>query len=252
MGKKVASEADLPDVYSPVTHSFWFDVDRHRLLGAVGNRTQVVTVRLLRDRRTQNLFLLALFVIGAVMAGTAASSGSSGTSIRVGGGSGPVGQTVTTGVAVSVQQSDSFNAFDVTLRFDPSVASVSSVTLGPGWVVPPLVSTIDNASGSLRVAAFQLGAGCRGGTTCALFSIAWKGLTAGSSTVHVVTEQLAGSDGGSAGIVTSVTYTDGNLQITAPVPPTATPNPPTATPTPQPKSPGVNCFNKRRNPRCGR
>ena len=165
-----------------------------------------------RVRRTPGPLWALLFGIGCVLIAVAPTSASSGTVLHVGTATLQVGQTATTNVTVSLAGSDSVNAYDLTLSYASDRATATGITVPPGWTT--LTSTIDNAVGSLHVAAFQLGAGCGGGTSCALFSVSWSGAAAGTSTLHITAQQLAGSNGGTAGTIASVAAVDGSVIVT--------------------------------------
>ena len=166
-----------------------------------------------RVRRTPGPLWALLFGIGCVLIAVAPTSASSGTVLHVGTGTLQVGQTASTNVTVSLAGSDSVNAYDLTLSYAAATATATGITVPPGWTT--LTSTIDNTVGSLHVAAFQLGAGCGGGTSCTLFSVSWSGASAGTSTLHITAQQLAGSNGGTAGTIASVAAVDGSVMVTS-------------------------------------
>jgi hypothetical protein len=178
--------------------------------------------------------LLALaFAFGVVLVAVAPGAASAGTMVNVGGASAQAGQMASSTVSVSLSGSDTMNGFDVTVTFDPSIAHVASVAIAAGWSQPPLIKTVDNTTGSVRIAAFQLGTGCAAGTSCPLFSISWQTLSAGISSVHISSQQLGGNNGGSVGFLTNVNTSDGVLTVNGPTSP-GTPATATNTPVPSP------------------
>src|SRR6185437_14534752 len=155
---------------------------------------------------------------------TAPGSASSGTVIQVGTATVPAGQNASTNVIASIASNDSVNGFDVTLAFDPAVVTAASVTLSQGWTALPVASPIDNSGGTVRVAGFQLGTGCGSGSSCPLFAVSWHGVAGGSSTVRVSVQQLAGSNGGAAGTLSSVAAVNGSVTVPgAPAAPSSSP-----------------------------
>src|SRR6185312_15373373 len=161
-------------------------------------------VLMTRLRRTPAIVWALALGIGCLLLATAPGSASSGTVIQVGTATVPAGQNASTNVIASIASNDSVNGFDVTLAFDPAVVTAASVTLSQGWTALPVASPIDNAGGTVRVAGFQLGTGCGSGSSCPLFAVSWHGVAGGSSTVRVSVQQLAGSNGGAAGTLSSV------------------------------------------------
>src|SRR6185437_5170875 len=88
----------------------------------------------------------------------------------------------------------------------------------------PVASPIDNAGGTVRVACFQLGTGCGSGSSCPLFAVSWHGVAGGYSTVRVSVQQLAGSNGGAAGTLSSVAAVNGSVTVPgAPAAPSSSP-----------------------------
>lgn len=187
--------------------------------------------------RTSLRFPLAalLFVSGALLVSLSSGSASAGTQLQIGSGTAQVGEPFVTSVSATVAAVDTVNAFDVTLSFDPNVATVSGVTLSPGWT--PL-ATGPNPTGSLRVAAFQFGTSCGPGA-CQLFSISWNAVNGGTSQLALTSQPpLAGTNNSIAGAITSVAVVSGTLTVTGgvttptntPVAPTNTAAAPTSTP----------------------
>jgi len=186
---------------------------------------------LTKIRRTPALIWAIALGIGCLLLATAPGSASSGTIIHVGTGSAQAGQSVSTNVTASIASNDSVNGFDITLGFDPAVATAASITLSSGWTALPVTTPIDNGSGLVHVAGFQLGTGCGGGSSCAMFSVSWHGVAGGTSSVHVTVQQLAGSNGGANGTLSSVGAVGGSVTVTG-SPTGVTTQSPTATATP--------------------
>jgi hypothetical protein len=207
-------------------------------------------------RRLHLPVIVLLFLLGCVLVSTTTGSGSSGTTLRVGSASITLGQVGRTDVVAAPTGGDTVNAFDISVSFDPSVVTVAGVTMATGWTSPALAATIDNAAGSIRIASFQLGVGCVTDTPCPLFSVSWLPLKVGSTTLHVTSQQIAGSNAGAAGLVLGVVPLDGSVTVIPVTTPTPTPWLPTATQTPRGKptptaTRTMNCPTNRKNPHCG-
>lgn len=173
--------------------------------------------------------------IGCVMLVVAPGSATAGTVIHVSSATAQVNQTSSSNVTVSLAAADSMNGFDITVSFSPGVATVSGISLSPGWT--QLTSTFDNVGGSIHVAGFQLGTGCGAGSSCNLFAINWLALTAGDSVAHVTLQQLAGMNSGSPGTLVNVAATDGGISVSAgSTVTTSTAVAPTSTPTGSPQA----------------
>ena len=188
-------------------------------------------------------------VIGLAMVfvGAGGVSASAGTSISAGSASMSVGTTGTSTAVVTRAAIDAhFNAFDVTLAFDPAIVSVSNVEPAAGWSLMP-APRIDNGVGTVQVIAVRFDE-CA--ISCPIFQVEWEAIGAGSSPLSLagnVNESLAG-----AGEYISATFTAGMVVVAGdsepdPEPtttPTQSPSPsptatssPTASPTAAPATP---------------
>lgn len=196
-------------------------------------------------RRVRFPLAALLFTMGALLVSISAGSASPGTQLLLGSGSAQVGQQFSTSTSASLAPVDTVNTFDVSLSFNATIASVSGITLSPGW--SQLVLTWNNGAGTLRVAGTQLGIGCASGQ-CPLFSVLWNATGAGQSQLTLSSATpLAGSNNGTEGGISNVTTSGGLLTVTGaappatatstPVPPTNTPVPPTSTPVPPTNTP---------------
>ncbi|MGH2633263.1 MAG: cohesin domain-containing protein [Tepidiformaceae bacterium] len=136
--------------------------------------------------------------LGATGAPSGADAGPTSLSVR----SSPMtaGQHGDTIVTAHLAASDSVNAFDVTVAFDPRIVKVDSICLDDNWR-QSLTARWDNSGGSLRVAGFRLGSGCAGNTDCPLFKITWTGQAPGSSPLAMNEPKLAGLHDDLAGLV---------------------------------------------------
>jgi hypothetical protein len=123
-----------------------------------------------------------------------------------------VGQRVDSVVVVDIGTDDTVNAFDLTVHFDPKVAAVASICLDNGWA-RSLTASWDNASGTLRVAAFQLGRGCTADAPCSLFKVTWSGLSRGLAQLTFDGTSLAGAHGQTQGVLPGVEFQPGSVAV---------------------------------------
>jgi len=184
-------------------------------------------------RRWRMPIIAATFALGALMYAVAPTQASPGTSVTVAGGSANPGGSMGTAVAATLAAGDTLNGFDITLGFSPSVATVSSVTLAGNWAqLGGITTTINNASGTVRVQGIQFNAGCTT-SSCPLFTVNWVAVAPGSTQVAVAAQTLSGTNGGSPGQITSVSTAPGTLSVNGAAPTaTRTSAPATATSVP--------------------
>jgi hypothetical protein len=123
-----------------------------------------------------------------------------------------VGQTVDTTVAAQLSDSDSVNAFDVSLEYDASVGTLEIVCPAPGWE-GLLVNSWSNSTGRARIAAYRLGEGCGSGQQCALFVTRWRGSKAGLSPIAVAAVALAGRSKDAPGLIDVGPIEAGSLTV---------------------------------------
>jgi hypothetical protein len=172
------------------------------------------------------LLLVQFAAVAALFAGVLGTSASAGTNIAAGSATLQAGSQASTSAVVTRAAVDSnFNAYDVTLQFNPAVVSVASVQAASGWSLMP-APRINNAAGTVQVIAVRFDA-CA--TSCPLFSVTWNGLAAGTSPLTLggsANESLAG-----AGAYITASFAPGSVTVTAPATPSPTPtNPPSSTP----------------------
>lgn len=172
------------------------------------------------------LLLVQFAAVAALFAGVLGTSASAGTNIAAGSTTLQAGSQAATSAVVTRAAADSnFNAYDITLQFNPAVVSVASVQAASGWSLMP-APRINNAAGTVQVIAVRFDT-CA--TSCPLFSVTWNGLAAGTSPLTLggsANESLAG-----AGAYITASFAPGSVTVTAPATPSSTPtNPPSSTP----------------------
>ncbi|MGE0599938.1 MAG: hypothetical protein AB7J35_10280 [Dehalococcoidia bacterium] len=154
--------------------------------------------------------------------------------ILAGSGGAATGAAFTTTAALSLPaDSPRPDSFDLTLIFDPSVATVDSITPGPGWSFAPQPG-FDNAGGKLHVSALRF-SDCS--AYCPLFIVNWTAAAPGSALLQI--DGAPANVLGKAGAPLDATFTPGSVSVAdvagpqAPKPsqPAATPSA-TATPAP--------------------
>lgn len=169
------------------------------------------------------LLLVQLVAVGALFVGVLGTAASAGTTISAGSASIVAGGTAVSTASVTRAAEDSnFNAFDITLQFDPAVASVATVEAAAGWSLMP-APRINNTAGTVQVIAVRFDE-CA--TNCPVFKVTWNGLAAGTSALTLggnANESLAGM-----GQYITASFSAGSLTVTAP----PTPSPTAATPSP--------------------
>lgn len=200
-----------------------------------------------RRKLLPRMVLIQACAIAALFVSILGTSASAGTTIAAGSASLVAGSQGTSSVVVTRAAGDSaFNAFDITLQFNPAVVTVASVAPAGGWSLMP-APRINNAAGTVQVIAVRFDV-CA--TSCPLFSVTWNGVAAGTSPLTLVgsaDQSLAG-----AGEYISAGFSGGSLTVTAPAtpsptattPPSTTPSPsatpsPTASPTATPTTPAT-------------
>lgn len=177
------------------------------------------------------LLVVQLAAVSALFAGVLGTSAVvAGTSISAGSASMVAGNSAVSTASVTRSAEDAhFNAYDITLQFDPAIVSVASVEAAAGWSLMP-APRIKNDVGTVQVIAVRFDT-CA--TTCPVFKVTWNGLSAGTSALTLggnANESLAGM-----GQYIPATFSAGSVTVTAPATPTATPtNPPSSTPTAPP------------------
>jgi hypothetical protein len=161
--------------------------------------------------RMAAMFAVPALLTTVIAGGTLPAGAAAGTVIRAGSTSMVDGQQGTSTTSVQLAASDaSFNAFDITLKFDPTVATVASVTPAAGWSLMP-APRIDNTTGTVQVIAVRFDA-C--GSPCSTFSITWNGVGAGTTSLT-----LAGSADTSlaqAGMYITGSFTAGSVTVSEP------------------------------------
>ena len=199
------------------------------------------------NRRTllPRVGLITLLAVAGLAFGLVTTGASAGTSIAAGSAAVQAGGQGTSTAVVNRAAADSaFNAYDITLQFNPAVATAASVAPAAGWSLMP-APKIDNAAGTVQVVAVRFDE-C--GTNCPLFNITWNGVAPGATALTLAgspNERLAG-----IGEYVSSGFTAGSVTVSAPSTPitptataTATPVTPTATPpaqgTPNSNAPSI-------------
>lgn len=156
---------------------------------------------------------LALVLMTLVLGAGAAT----GTNINIGNGTVSVGSSTTTSVTVTLAAEDAaFNGYDITIAFDQTKATVNSVAAAGSWSFFPQ-PVINNAAGTVRVTGvLATPANC--GTPCAVFTINWQGIAAGTPTLTLVPRPgfppLAREPGEE---ITPFGVTNGTLTVQGPV-----------------------------------
>lgn len=128
--------------------------------------------------------------------------------------------TVTTGVNLGNGGSRPLpDSFDITLTFDPGVATIESVTAGDGWGFAPQPA-IDNVTGKVHLSGLRF-TDC--GHYCPLFAIEWKGVASGHSQLELQGD--ADKVLGSNGLNQPAVFAPGSLVVTPAVGPSAPKSP---------------------------
>lgn len=160
--------------------------------------------------------------------------------ILAGSGGAAAGASFVTSASVNFGiNSEAPDSFDLTLKFSPSVATVSGITAGPGWSLAPQ-PVFDNVAGTLHVSGLRF-SDCA--TYCPVFDVTWLGVAPGSALL-----QIEGSPAnvlGKAGLPLPATFSPGSVTVSAvtgpqapksPEPAAAATTTPVATPTTAPKA----------------
>jgi hypothetical protein len=150
-----------------------------------------------------------------------------------------VGQSFSTTVSVNLTGVDELNGFDVRISYNSAVVNATSVSLAPFWNLPLDAGSI--SGGSVHAAASRLGAQppayCTG--SCALFTVNWTAVGAGSAQLQASPVILAGRQDGAPGSLTQISVALGSVVVPGPASATATNTsvPPTNTAVPSSPSP---------------
>ena len=183
-------------------------------------KTQNNTTTFLKN--TLVLFFVATyFFIGAAIASAATLQLNPST------GSYSTGQTFTSSLRV-LPAGQNINAVEATLKFDPSVVSVVSISKDGSafslWTVEP---TFSNTAGTIT---FGGGSPSPFSATSNLVNITFRALKAGSAAVSFTEASVLAADGQGTNVYQS--SGPGTFTIAAATTPTPTPTPTTPTPTP--------------------
>jgi hypothetical protein len=194
------------------------------------------------------LAIMALALgVSAWLVGVTNSEASTGTSVTVQSRTIAVNTTTTTLVRLNaLAAGDSVNSYDITLTFNPAVVSATGVTaVAAEWGTLAPTPVIDNAAGTVRLAALRQPVGASCTAACDLFTVSWQAKPLGGTSpiALAASSQLAGKNAAtSGGVLVTFASTAGTISVTGGATPTntvaaatptrtATPAPATATPT---------------------
>jgi hypothetical protein len=191
------------------------------------------------NHRSSKIVALAIMAvslgIGAWLTGAASGQASAGTSLTVQSRTIAVNQTTTTLVRLNtLAAGDSVNSYDITLTFNPAVLSATGVTtVAAQWSALAPTPVIDNAAGTVRLAALRQPVGTSCTAACDLFTVDWLAKPlGGASPVSVsAASQLAGQDAAGGAVLVTFASTAGTISVTGGATPTNTVRASTATPT---------------------
>ena len=99
------------------------------------------------------------------------------------------------------------HSFDITLKFDPGIATVTKLAAGDGWSFAPQ-PVIDNVAGTFHASALSF-SDCA--SYCPLFQVEWKAVTPGPMqlTLQGDANLVLGSNGANQPAV----YTPGTIVV---------------------------------------
>jgi hypothetical protein len=178
---------------------------------------------LIKSSLTILVLLWVLFAVPSAFAADLSLSPSSG--------SYGVGQTLSVTLR-AVPNGDNINAVETTLKFDPKVLQVVSLSKGPAFSLWTTEPTFSNAAGTITLGG---GSPTPFNTTSNILVISFRTIAQGSASVSFTNSSVLAADGRGTDVFKS--SNTATFVVAGATTPTPTPTPePTPTPTPEPES----------------